>query len=101
MRFFSKFVLICNLCFIGSVVLRFIEVTRRAKGNFDSAIPVQPLQSTLVVLGYSAIFVNIFFLAGLLIWLLRGKIQTVPKWLILINLVLLPVQVWYFFFSNF
>jgi hypothetical protein len=25
----------------------------------------------------------------------------IPRWLVLFNLVLLPVQVWYFFFSNF
>jgi len=101
MRIFSKLVLICNLCFIAAVVMRLIEMSRRAKGNFDAAIPLQPLEGTLVLVGYGAIFLNILFLFGLLFYLLRGSKQSIPRLLILVNLVLLPVQVWYFFFSNF
>ena len=101
MRFFSKLVFICNLCFIAAVILRFAEQAARNKENFDAAIPFQPLQSTLVLLGYGAIFLNIIFVIATIIRFARGKIQTIPRWLLLINLVLLPVQIWYFFFSNF
>jgi hypothetical protein len=99
MRVFSKLVFICNICFVASVVLRFVEVARRNRGNFDSALPVQPLQSTLVVLGYSAIFLNFIFLAALLTGWVRGKKQTVPRWLFFVNLIFFSVQVWYFFYS--
>lgn len=101
MRIFSKLVLICNLCFVVAVVLRLIEMGRRAKGNYDAAIPVQAVEGTLVLLGYGAIFLNIFFLFTLLVNLLRGIKQTAPALVILVNLILLPVQVWYFFFSKF
>ncbi len=101
MRIFSKLVLICNLCFIVAVVLRMIEAGRRAKGNFDAAIPLQPLEGTLVMLGYGAIFLNIIFLFAMLINSMRGKKQSISKLVILVNLILLPIQVWYFFFSNF
>ena len=101
MRIFSKLVLICNLCFVAAVVMRFIEMGRRANGNFDAAIPVQSMESTLVLLGYGAIFLNIFFFISFLIYFMRSKIQSVSRLVIVINLVLLPVQVWYFFFSNF
>jgi len=101
MRIFSKLVLICNICFIVAVVLRLIEMGRRAKGNFDAAIPLQPLQGTLVLLGYGAIFLNILFLFAMLVYFMRGRKQTTSKLVILVNLILLPIQVWYFFFSNF
>jgi len=81
--------------------MRFAELAGRNKGNFDATIPFQPLQSTLVLLGYGAIFLNLIFVVATIIHLARGKIQTLPRWLLLINLVLLPVQIWYFFFSNF
>ncbi len=101
MRIFSKLVLICNLCFVAAVIMRLIEMGRRAKGNLDAAIPIQSLEATLVLLGYGAIFLNIFFLFAVLIQLLRGNKQSLPRLLVLVNLVILPVQVWYFFFSNF
>lgn len=101
MRFFTKLVFICNICFIASILLRFIEMYKRSKGNNEPAIPLQPLESMLVVLGYGAIFLNTAFFLLWLLWLARGKIKLIPRWLILVNLVLLPVQVWYFFFSNF
>ncbi len=101
MRIFSKLVLICNLCFVAAVIMRLVEMARRAKGNLDAAIPIQSLEATLVLLGYGAIFLNILFLFAVLIQLLRGNKQSLPRLLVLVNLVILPVQVWYFFFSNF
>ena len=101
MRIFSKLVLLCNLCFVVAVVMRFIEMGRRAKGNFDAAIPMQSVESTLVLLGYGAVFLNILFFIAFWIYFMRSKIPSVSRLVILINLVLLPVQVWYFFFSNF
>lgn len=101
MRFFSKFVFICNLCFIATVILRFTEAAKRSKGNLEPAIALQPLQSSLVVLGYSAIIFNVIFFAVNIVSKLGRKINPVPAWLIWFNLLLFPVQIWYFFFSNF
>ena len=101
MRFFARVVFICNCCFILAVILRLIEMAKRAKGNFDGAIPFQPLESTLVILGYGAIFINVVFVFASLYLLLRKRLQTIPRWLVLFNLVIFPVQVYYFFYSNF
>ena len=81
--------------------MRLIEMGRRAKGNFDAAIPFQALEGTLVLLGYGAVFLNFIFLFALLVNQLRCKKANSPGLVILLNLVLLPVQIWYFFFSNF
>ena len=101
MRFYSRFVLICNVCFIVAVILRFVEKYKRARGNFDSVIPLQPLESSLVILGYGAIFVNIVFVFLSLYLLATKKLAFIPRWILLFNLFIFPVQVYYFFYSNF
>ncbi len=98
MRFFSKIVFICNVCFIAAIILRWIENANKQKGNFDGALKLQPLESTLVVLGYGAILVNIIFNLICLIFFVSKVVQPVSKWLIWVNFLLLLIQVYYFFF---
>jgi len=100
-RFFSKLVLICNICFIASIILRLVEMLKRSRGDFEAAIQLQPLESTLVVLGYGAIFLNVVFFILSVYFLARGNLKNVTRGVMWFNLILFPVQVWYFFFSNF
>lgn len=101
MRVFSKLVLICNVCFIASVILRLVEMLKRSKGNYEGAIQLQPLESMLVVLGYGAIFLNVIFFILAVYFLARNNLKNVSRSVVWFNLVIFPVQVWYFFFSNF
>lgn len=98
MRFFSKLIFICNLCFIAAVILRWVENVNKQKGNFDGAIKLQPLESSIVVLGYGAIIFNFIFNLTILTLLWLKKDMLVPKWLIWFNFLILIVQVYYFFF---
>lgn len=100
MRFFSRIVLICNCCFILAVILRYVEIVKRAGGNGDGAIPFQPLESTLVILGYGAIFVNIIFVFLSIYLFLIKRIKLIPRWIVLFNLLMFPVQVYYHFFYH-
>lgn len=100
MRIFSKIVALCNVCFIIAVILRAVELAKRAKGNHEGAIPFQPLESTIVILGYGAIFINIIFLLFSIYWLIRKKIKLIPRWIVIFNLLVLPAQVYFFFFYN-
>ncbi len=101
MRFFSRLVFICNLCFLASIVLRLIELVKRGDGNLNPAIGVQALQGTLVILGYGAIFLNVIFFVWAIVGLAGGAVKNVPRWLLWFNLLLFPLQIWYFFFANF
>ena len=101
MKFFSRVVFICNCCFIIAVVLRLVENAHKKNGNFNGAIQINPIESTLVVLGYGAIYINLifnFFLWGLF---MSKKKLSVTRWLIWTNFLFLILQVYYFFFSNF
>jgi hypothetical protein len=101
MRIFSKIVFIFNACFIAAAILRLVEMVKRSQGNMNAAIPLAPLENALVLLGYSAIFINIVFALSSFYWIITRKINLLPRWIVFFNLLLFPIQVWYFFFSNF
>ncbi len=97
MRLFSKIVFIFNACFIAAALLRLVEMAKRSQGNQDAAIPLAPLEGLVVILGYSAVFLNFLFLLVYLVKRATSKIHGAPRWIVFFNLVLFPVQVWYFF----
>jgi hypothetical protein len=101
MKFFSRIVFICNCCFIIAVGLRLYENAHKKDGNFNGAIQIQPLESTIVVLGYAAVFINLIFNLILLGFFITKKNWNVPRWLIWGNFILLLLQIYYFLFSNF
>ncbi len=100
MRFFSRVVFICNCCFIIAVILRLYENAHKKNGNFNGAIQIQSLESTLVILGYGAVFINLIFNIFIL-GSFAIKKQPIAKWLIWSNFLFLLLQVYYFLFSNF
>lgn len=99
MRIYARFVFICNICFILAVLIWWIEQSRRKQGNFDGLIGFQPLEATLVILGYGAIFFNFIFLMIVLYRFLTRKKQSAPGWVTIANLCIFPLQVYYFFLS--
>ncbi len=101
MKFFAKIVFLCNLCFIASVMLRFVENAKKKDEHFDGLVLLKPLESTLVVLGYTAILVNALFLLVYVIAIAAKKNKQIPRWIVLCNLVFFLLQVYYFFFSSF
>lgn len=101
MKFFSKIVFICNLCFLASVILRLVENAKKKNETFDGLVLLKPLESTLVVLGYSAIIINGLFLAVYFFLWAAKKNKQIPHWIVLCNLVFFLLQVYYFFFSSF
>lgn len=100
MRFFSRLAVICNICFIITVILRAVEQARRAKGVFDGLIGFQPLQATIVILGYGAIILNLAFLISTIVWYFKGTLNRLPRWIVWFNLILFPCQVYVQFLSK-
>ncbi len=98
MRIFSKFILLCNLCFVASVVLRFVENANKKSGNLNAVIKLEPLQNTLVILGYSAIVFNFIYHLVLLGSFTSKSGNKLPKWIIWSNFLFLIIQIYYFFF---
>ena len=98
MRFFSKFTVLCNLCFLLSVIFWYIEMHNKHEGSNEQVIQLPWLESTLVILGYGAIIVNLFFLLTVFIFTSLKVKTKIPKWMIIFNMVLFFCQVYFHFF---
>lgn len=97
MRFLSKIILICNSCFIVSVLLRYVEMRQQPEAATE-ALGFQPLTSTLIILGYGAVVFNFMFLIACLFTFIFRKESTVPRWILLFNLVLFFAELIYFLY---
>ena len=99
MRFFSKIVFICNICFIISAVMRLVEYGMRKNGNLNAVIPLQAVEGTIVILGFIvALFLNAAFVFIVLFRKSIRKPLPVNNFILLFNLLLFPFQIWYSFF---
>ena len=99
MRFFSKLTIFCNICFLLAVVIWYFEMHKKhPEGNNGQLIPLPWLEGTLVILGYGAIIINLFFL--LVVFIIKSfqiNVQ-IPAWIIIFNIVLFGCQVYFHFF---
>jgi len=98
MRFFAKIIFICNCCFMASVILRYLEINADKAGKNPNVLGFQPLESTLIILGYGAVLFNfIFLLCSLVVYLFKKELP-VANWILLFNLVLFFIQLIYFLY---
>ncbi len=98
MRHFSKFTVLCNLAFLASVVLWYIEFHNKQAGHNERVIQLPWLESSLVILGYGAIIVNLFFLLICFIFVSLKVRLKVPQWMIIFNVIMFICQVYFHFF---
>ncbi|NOU37208.1 MAG: hypothetical protein HOO89_00730 [Ferruginibacter sp.] len=98
MRIFSKVVFICNCCFILSALLRILELGYK-KG--ETVMPLPALEGSIVILGFFvAIIVNAIFFATIILKKVSKKAINISAFYIWFNLILLPIQCWYFFVKS-
>ena len=100
MRFFSRIVFLCNICFIIAVIMWWIESSRRLHGNYNGVIQFQPLAATLIILGYGAVIINFVFILLSFWYLLRKRLAVIPRFILLFNLLIFPLQIYYHFFLH-
>ena len=71
-----------------------------SKSRADGVLISQPIESTISVLGYLAIFVNIIFIVIFLVRYPLKKMNNVGKFVLYFNLLVLPAQLYFHFFSK-
>lgn len=96
MRFLARISLICNLAFLATIVLRYQELQAKPGAAVGEALKIQPVVATLVILGYSALLVNVLVLIVLLVRLIQRK-PVGAVWVWLSALLFLLLQLYYFF----
>jgi len=98
MRFFSKLTVLMNFCFLAAVIIWYIEMNKKHAESNGQLIPLPWLEGTLVILGYGAIIVNLFFLLVVFIITAFRVELKIPRWMIIFNVVVFGLQVWFHFF---
>lgn len=97
MRFFSKITVLFNASFLMAVLFRYIEKTKDYEGNAAQILPLPWLEGTFVVLGYTAIIVNVLFLLLTFIFYSFKSNVTIPRWIIIFNVIIFCCQVYFHF----
>ncbi|MEO8961580.1 MAG: hypothetical protein ABI325_06855 [Ginsengibacter sp.] len=95
--FFSKVAFICNLSFLLFVLFGTSEA-KQTIGSSAAGISAIPfLKNLIIILGFSAIIINLAMCIAYLVAILAKKYFLFPKWLAAINFVFLIIQVYFFF----
>ncbi len=100
MRIFSKVTLLCNICFLVSVWLCFVQNTHKVYNNSNDIILSQPVEGTIVIMGYGAILVNFVFTSMVSYYYLTKTMHKVSRFIIFLNFLFLILEIYYFFFFN-
>ena len=95
MRILSKIVFLCNICFLISIVLRFVELRKISAGDHSHVIPLPYVQSIIVLMGYSAVYINFIFIILLAIRTVLRK-PVYPRWLNITNVFFFIFQLYYY-----
>ncbi|HMC99379.1 MAG TPA: hypothetical protein VKH37_04470 [Ferruginibacter sp.] len=99
MRFFSKFTVICNICFVIAVVMWWLEQRKTYKAADGQLIELPWLKGSLVVMGYGAIIVNALFLLLCFIFTAFRVQMKVATWIIIFCILAFAGQLYFFFLS--
>ena len=97
MRFFSKITVLFNACFLVAVVLWYLERHKSHEGSATQILPLPWLEGTFVILGYTAIVVNVLFLLLAFIFYSFKTAVKIPRWIIIFNIIIFCCQVYFHF----
>ncbi len=97
MRFFSKITVLFNACFLVAVVFWYLE-KQPHEGSKAQILPLPWLEGTFVILGYTAILVNVLFLLLAFIFYSFKTNIKIPRWIIIFNIIIFCSQVYFHFF---
>jgi len=88
LRILFKIAFICNIFFIVCMIMRYTTA--------PNYLP-QPLIQLSVILGFSAMFINLISFILALILISRIVKRKVPLWILYINIIFFIIQIYFFF----
>jgi hypothetical protein len=85
--FSNRIALICNICFIIAEIMR-----------YSASLRLNPVYSTVIVLGYISLVLNIALGIAFLILFVtkRQELKSFPRWLLITNFLFLIAQLFIF-----
>lgn len=97
MKFLARITLLSHVCFLLTMVLRYVELSRHSTNTNADVLGYQPLTATLIIIGYSALPLGVILLISWTIYWLKKKEHSVPLSWLMVNLLMLIVEFGYFF----
>lgn len=97
MKFFYKVAVIANICFVLTIIFRYVEMNREPSTN-NQIIPLAPVQNLVVILGYGAIIINVLLIGVWIMMRMFKKLQKISPRMLLLIWVFLIIQIIYFIF---
>jgi len=88
LRILFKIAFICNIFFIVCMIMRYTTA--------PNYLP-QPLIELSVILGFSAMFINLISFILALILISRIVKRKVPLWILYTNIIFFLIQIYFFF----
>ncbi|MEO7801146.1 MAG: hypothetical protein ABIR81_04065 [Ginsengibacter sp.] len=92
----SKFTIICNIAFVLFIFFRWMEVQKNAAGKSGELISIPLLKELVIILGFTAIIINIIMHLVYLLLYFTKRYYMIPRRLALINFIFLAWQLFYF-----
>jgi hypothetical protein len=96
--FFSRFTFICNICFILFVIFSITESSKPNSGVAGTVNTLPFFKDLVIILGFSAILINLVMCIIYVMLLAFKKIIVFPKWLSIANFCFLIPEFYFFFF---
>lgn len=96
MRTLTKFAFICNLCFWGTMYMRYVNLSHTTPKPNWTHLGFQPFQSSVIILGYIAVLINLLFFSTFALRKLKGRDDPNPVVLFYINMGSLFFQLFWF-----
>src|SRR5690242_17217386 len=98
LSFFSRFTFICNICFLLFVIFSMLETTKAPTGPPGTVVPLPFLKDLIIILGFSAIAINLVMCIIYVIIFALKKMIVLPVWVSAVNVCFLIFEFYYFFF---
>ena len=80
-------------------MLTWLEAKSKINGSPGNMLQIPFLKELIIILGYSAIFINFIMIIIYLVLLLTRRLF-VPKWIVIANFVFLLIEIYYHFLSR-
>ncbi len=91
LRILFRVAFICNIFFVVCMIMRFTTL--------PDYLP-QPIIELSIILGWSAMFINLISFVFALILISRIRKRKIPMWLFYINIIFFLMQIYFFFIMH-
>ncbi len=96
--FFSRVAVVCNIAFVVFAFVSTYQAGKPSVENNNGVMAVSYFKNMIIILGVSAIIINLLMCLVYAGAIIAGKQRLLPKNLVLVNFLFFIFQIFYYFF---